>query len=408
MSRFDLRTGMAGTWRAILTVGLVIGLLVVVGIALFASQPPASAKSGPTTTTTTVPQTDPAGTVWLCRPGLSQDPCDGSMTTTEVTGSGRRTIHKDAVQTSHHYDCFYVYPTASTESTVNSDLVVQPAETSIAMDQAARFSKVCNVWAPMYNQVTVSGLAVANSTDPGAYTVAYDSVLSAWNDFLDNYDDGNPVVFIGHSQGSVMLIKLLEADIDPSPTLRHLMVAAILAGGNVVVPTGRTVGGTFQNLPLCSSTDKSGCVIAYSSFPSQPPSNANFGIPGQGISLNTGQTATTGVQVACVNPADISGGTADLETYWPLSTPLPIPSMALPAPAVTTPWLFYPKQYSATCKSADNATWLQVTAVGSPKDTRPVVNQIAGPTWGYHFQDINLALGNLVADVHNAELNYPK
>jgi hypothetical protein len=131
---------------------------------------------------------------------------------------------------------------------VNSDLVVQPAETSIAMDQAARFSKVCNVWAPMYNQVTVSGLSVANSTDPGAYTIAYNSVLSAWNDFVANYDDGNPVIFIGHSQGSIMLIKLLQAKIDPSAKLRHRM-AAIIAGGNVVVPTGKKVGATFKHIP---------------------------------------------------------------------------------------------------------------------------------------------------------------
>ena len=35
-----------------------------------------------------------------------------------------------------------------------------------------------------------------------------------------------------------------------------------------------------------------------------------------------------------------------------------------------------------------------------------MVNEIAGPTWGYHFQDINLTLGNLVNDVHTAEASY--
>jgi hypothetical protein len=85
------------------------------------------------------------------------------------------------------------------------------------------------------------------------------------------------------------------------------MVAAIIAGGNVTVPTGKTVGATFKKLPLCTASKKSGCVIAYSSFPSEPPADANFGRPGQGISLNTDQTATTGVQVACVNPAAIRG-----------------------------------------------------------------------------------------------------
>jgi len=389
-------------WPVLSILVLVVTALVGTGCQSDAAQS-AGTSAAKSTTTTTASQTDAAGTVWLCRPGLAQNPCDGDMSTTTVTASGQRTVQADPVGGEKTYNCFYLYPTASNESTVNSDLTVQSTETADATAQAARFSRYCNVWAPMYKQVTVSGLGQANTTDPGAYTVAYDSVLADWTDFISNYDKGLPIVFIGHSQGSIMLIKLIQSQIDNTPALRKLVVVAIIAGGNVVVPTGQTVGGTFRNIPLCSATQRSGCVIAYSSFPSQPPADANFGIPGQGISLNTGQTATTGVQVACVNPAALGGGTADLETYWPVETPLPIPSMAPPAPAVTTPWLYYPRQYTATCESRDGASWLQVVPVGATGDTRPVVNEIAGPTWGYHFQDINLTLGDLVADVHHAE-----
>src|ERR1700677_5016846 len=225
------------------------------------------------------------------------------------------------------------------------------------------------------------GLTQANGADPGAYTVAYNSVLADWKDFIAHDDHGRPIVFIGHSQGSVTLIKLLRADVDTNPKIRKLMVAAIIAGGNVTVPTGKTVGATFKKLPLCTASKKSGCIIASSSFPSDPPANANFGRPGQGISLNTDQTATTDVQVACVNLAAIGGGTADLDTYWPLSPPLPIPSMAPPAPWVSTPWLYYPQQYTGTCETQDGASWLQVTPVAATGDTRPLVNEIAGPTW---------------------------
>ena len=256
----------------------------------------------------TVPRTDAAGTVWLCRPGIKDNPCTGNLDATSITGTNKRTVQTASATGSKKYDCFYIYPTASNETTVNSNLVVQPAEELIAMAQAARFSQVCDVWAPMYRQITVAGLhsASGGGTDPG--TIAYDSVLSDWKDFIAHYDDGHPIIFIGHSQGSVMMIKLLQAEVDPNATVRKLVVAAIIAGGNVTVPTGKTVGSTFQHLPLCTSSHQSGCVIAYSSFPSEPPSDSMFGRPGQGISLNWGQTATTGVQVACVNPADIGGG----------------------------------------------------------------------------------------------------
>jgi len=380
--------------------------LFLVATAGYAVSAPTSGAASPAATAATVPQTDAAGTVWLCRPGLAADPCAGNLSTTVVTASNQRRVRSASANGKPQFNCFYLYPTASNESTVNSDLTVQPTETSIAMDQAQRFSRDCDMWAPMYRQVTVSGLSQANSTDPGAYTVAYDSVLSAWNDFMAHYDNGRPIIFIGHSQGSIMLIKLLQAQVDDNPALRRLVVAAIIAGGNVTVPTGKLVGGTFQNLPLCSAHQLSGCVIAYSSFPSEPPASANFGRPGQGISLNTGQTATTGVQVACVNPAAIGGGTGDLRTYWPLSTPLPIPSMAPSAPAITTPWISYPNQYTATCENEDGASWLQVIEASPSTDTRPGVKEIAGPTWGYHFQDINLTLGNLVRDVRSAEAAY--
>ena len=58
---------------------------------------------------------------------------------------------------------------------------------------------------------------------------------------------------------------------------------------------------------------------------------------------------------------------------------------------------------TATCESADGATWLQVTKTSGASDRRPVVTEPAGPDWGYHDYDINLALGNLIADTAAAE-----
>jgi hypothetical protein len=330
-----------------------------------------------------------AGTVWLCSPGQTGDPCTFSLRATVVPAHGAPTVQGGRDSASSAFDCFYVYPTVSTEASDNADLRVQQAEIDAAVAQASRFSQVCRVWAPMYRQRTEVSLLQGLGADPQANTVAYDSVLSAWRDYLAHDNHGRPVIFIGHSQGAAMLIRLLASQVDPDPALRARTVVAILAGGNVTVPTGRTVGATFRHLPLCTAEAETGCVIAYSSFPGQPPPDSLFGRPGQGVSLQSGQTATEGVQVACVNPAAIGGGTADLIPYFPAGPP------------VTTPWVTYPDLYSATCRSAGGATWLQVsdlTVAG-----RPVVSETLGAAWGYHVDDINLALGNLVDDVSAAE-----
>ncbi len=126
-------------------------MAVVVSIALIALagfSSTASASTSDSTSGNEVARTDAAGTVWLCRPGLSDDPCAGNLSTTVVTASNKRTV-KHAVATGNSkFDCFYLYPTASPEQTVNSDLTVQPAETSNAMAQTAPFSDACDVWAP--------------------------------------------------------------------------------------------------------------------------------------------------------------------------------------------------------------------------------------------------------------------
>ena len=338
--------------------------------------------------------------MWLCRPGTAPDPCTASLATTVVPASGARSVEHPASATGSAFDCFYVYPTVSTQNRANANLTIQPAEQAAAIAQAAPFSQVCRVWAPMYRQRTLSSLAQGLGADPGANTVAYQSLLSAWDDYLAHDNHGRPVIFLGHSQGAAMLIRLLARQIDPDPALRARVVVAILAGGNVTVPVGKTVGATFAHLPLCTSPHQDGCVIAYSSFPSEPPGDADFGRPGQGVSLQSGQTATTGLQVACVNPAAIGGGQGELRASFPTATASP------PPPKVTTPWVSYPGLYSARCESAGGATWLDVQADPATRAGRPVVTEALGPAWGYHLDDINLALGNLVADVASEEAAY--
>jgi len=356
-------------------------------IAGCSSSSKASAPSQTTRTTQAPGSTVPtaggsAAPVWLCQPGASPDPCTPDLDATVVTATGDRSLQSTSAVANSRFDCFYVYPTVSREQGPNADLTIEPAETVAARAQAARFSSVCRVWAPMYRQVTVSALYTGGLA---ALNAAYDSLLSGWKYYLEHINAGRPFILIGHSQGAAMLIRLIAEQIDTNPSVRRRLVTAILAGGNLQVPSGKTVGATFKNIPLCTSTSAAGCAIAYSTFGSQPPANSLFGRPGAGVSLMSLQLTTAGQQVACVNPAAIGGGTGDLSPYFPQSGQVP--------------WVTYPRLYTASCDSTNGLTWLQVDTVKAPGDTRPVVTASLGPTWGYHLYDVNLALGNLVRDV---------
>src|SRR5215471_14286779 len=94
---------------------------------------------------------------WLCRPGL-HDACDTDLSTTIVSADGRLTRESWKADPNAPIDCFYVYPTVSTDPTPNSDMVADPAELNVIHQQFARFGSVCRPFAPLYRQITLAGL----------------------------------------------------------------------------------------------------------------------------------------------------------------------------------------------------------------------------------------------------------
>ena len=343
----------------------------------------------------------PPATVWLCRPGVANDPCIPDGATSVVSAKGATVEARAAPPSNPRFDCFYVYPTVSVESSVNADLRIQPAERAVAQAQASQFSRLCRVWAPMYRQETLAGLFTAGvKGSAAAENTAYSSLLAAWTDYLAHDNGGRPIIFIGHSQGAAMLIRLLASQVDGDAALRAPMVVAVILGGNVEVASGKDVGGSFRRLPGCTSSSEVGCVIAYSSFPSQPPADSLFGIPGQGVSLQSSQTATRGLDVLCVNPAALGGGAAPLQPLFPAA------ALAGASSLSKTPWVTFPSLYTGQCRHAGDATWLQVTDVGTRSDRRPRISEVDGPQWGFHTDDVNVALGNLLVDVAAEEAAY--
>ena len=299
--------------RRWILVGAALCLMAVIAISCGGSSKTESptATAGPSATASPAA---PSNTVWLCRPGLADNPCESDLTTTVMSADGSSTVEAAAPAEDPPIDCFYVYPTVSGQTTANANLHIDPEEKAVAVQQAARFSQVCKVYAPMYRQYTVTIIRKPGAATAAVRALAYGDVLSAWQDYLAHYNNGRGVVLIGHSQGAVMLTHLITSEIDPNPDVRARLVSALLIGGNVTVAAGQDVGGDFQNIPACRSADQTGCVVAYSSFIQPPPADSGFGRVGAGP---RGAEQTDGnLQVLCVNPASLSGGTGPLEPYF--------------------------------------------------------------------------------------------
>jgi hypothetical protein len=330
---------------------------------------------------------------WLCLPDKADDPCHGDLDTTVITADGSTSIERHDPATDPPIDCFYVYPTISGDQSMNADLVAGPEEKTTVRNQAARLNSQCRVFAPVYRQVTlavITGGAGSGGDRTEAGRIAYDDVLDAWRWYLANENDGRGVVLIGHSQGSGHLNRLIKDEIDPNPTAREQLVGAYLLGSTVAVPDGQVVGGDFQQVPVCTADDETGCVVTYASFrsTSPPPANSFFARPRGGPG-----------RAGCANPAGIGAGDVELHGYFPPS--------AAQDPSITTPFVSFPGLTTGECVDEGDFSYLRVTVRADAADPR--VDDIPGdltPEWGLHLVDVNLAMGDIVAMVERQSRTY--
>ena len=331
---------------------------------------------------------------WLCRPGRA-DACAVDLDATVVSADGTLSVERWSADPSAPIDCFYVYPTVSTDPGMNSDMIPDEAERRVVHQQLARFGSVCRVYAPSYRQVTLRGLGQRRagggetSLDTG---LAYDDVLAAFRHYLQNDNAGRGFVLMGHSQGARILDRLIAEEIDGT-ALHDRMVSAFLLGTTIRVARGSDVGGDFRSVPLCRSPAQTGCVVTYVSFRSTtaPPANTLFG-----------RTTEPGLEAACTDPTALIGTPGELRAYMSADgTTIVNRREARPwvgsGPGIETPFVSVPGLLTARCATNENATYLEITVHGDPGDPR--ADDISGdltPQWGLHLIDVNLAMGNLL------------
>jgi pimeloyl-ACP methyl ester carboxylesterase len=338
---------------------------------------------------------------WLCRPGLQHDACAVDLSTTVVAANGTLTRESFAANPNPPIDCFYVYPTVSSDPTPNSDMTPDAPELGVIRSQFARFASQCRPFAPMYRQVTLAALraGIAGKPMPVDRAVAYNDVVDAWNYYLEHDNQGRGVVLVGHSQGSAVLTQLIKNEIDGKPVEARL-VSALLLGTSLPVPKGKDVGGVFQAIPLCHSAQQTGCVITYSSFRSTipPPDDSRFG-----------KVQGDDMMAACTNPAALGGGSGALHAYLSARGRSEVGAAAEPKPwvmpekPIDTPFVSVPGLLTAQCVVNEHGSYLEITVHGDPTDPRTddisgdvITNGQPNASWGLHLIDMSEAMGNLV------------
>ena len=335
---------------------------------------------------------------WLCRPGR-RDACTISRDVTQIAPNGELTVDKFETAAAPEADCFYVYPTVSFDESGNSDMVANDEERKVIEAQFARFGAECRTFAPLYRSVTLTALRALMAGQPVAADreLNYRDVRDAWQHYLEHDNDGRPFVLIGHSQGTGLLKRLLAEEIDGKPVASR-MLSAMLIGNNIMVATGKDVGGDFQSTPLCRSASQTGCVVAYVSFreSSPPPASSRFG-----------RSEDEAMEVACTNPAALSGGNAPLHAVFAAQRSWEMARNTGPwveGEDIATGYVALPGLLTGQCVKSGGFNFLSVAVHANPDDPRTddvpgdvVVDDTILSDWGLHLIDVSVAYDDLVA-----------
>jgi hypothetical protein len=370
-----------------------------------------SSPAGPGVTDATVPEPSiyDDDTKWLCRPGLAANPCLETLPITDVHADGTTTVSElpktpESVTT----DCFYLYPTLDPglfvpPRNLEFDQIDKGAARDVLFAQGVAFRELCALWAPLYRQASLNSFEQADTRERGL-EAAYRDLEAAFDYYLQHAGSHRPIVFVTHSQGAIVTTRLLQRRFEGHPALLERLVVAVLAGplGGFTVPDGKTVGGTFEEIPLCTADAQNGCALTHDTFgPAIQPGDTytapNGGVP---AGFDTGCTSPPGGPDGA--PARLNGALFRAPT-GPLAALAP--QLDYGGAVVDTAYARYSDFYTARCaRSSGGLSYLQIAAEPLPGDVRvdpvPYTHAALGdPGLGLHALDYAFVSGDLVRAV---------
>ncbi|MGB0510014.1 MAG: DUF3089 domain-containing protein [Flavobacteriales bacterium] len=160
-------------------------------------------------------------------------------------------------------DVFYLHPTmyeegAAWNAPVDSAQLNTAADEWPVRHQASVFNGAGRVFAPRYRQAHIRVFSVGDSLSLAALQLAYSDIRNAFQHFLDEWDEGRPLVIAAHSQGSWHARWLLQDFFDGKP-LQDRLVAAYIPGMDIY-PTD------FQTIRPCATATDQQCYCTWMSY----------------------------------------------------------------------------------------------------------------------------------------------
>lgn len=273
---------------------------------------------------------------------------------------------------------FYIHPTTyKTQSKWNQDIGDAKANKwtneSVIARQATAFNACCEIYAPYYRQASI--LATKDRLLQGdggkAFDLAYSDVLRAFDEFIENHNDGRPIILAGHSQGAEHSYRLLRDRIDGKP-LQDKMVAAYVIGLDLA---HGAFGREYKSLELCLTPTQTGCVVGWNAVNFEADLDFYKSYAGQRYADKFG--TEDGRSTVCINPLTFDASQPSADKSKSLGA-------VSGAPGFGPMGKLVPGSVSASCKSG-----FLVTSYDSALDLEPLQGG------SLHYHDFSLFYQNI-------------
>lgn len=184
-------------------------------------------------------------------------------------------------------DVFFICPTvygggadsfnmSMDDETTKSDFLGATNMEKGIYDQDARF------FAPYYRQVGLNVYELPVEEREPYLAIAYEDVKDAFTYYLEHYNDGQPIILAGFSQGADMSIRLLK-DCFADEEINDLLVACYAIGWSIT----EEELAEYPHLRFASGEDDTGVIVSFNS---------------EAEDINTSLMIPAGTRTLAINP----------------------------------------------------------------------------------------------------------
>ncbi len=160
-------------------------------------------------------------------------------------------------------DVFFVHPTTYINPMhwnmpLYDSLAIKLAYEYSVKPQLSVFYDIGNIYAPRYRQATFYAFVTKFKDGEQALNLATKDILNAWNYYIKNINKGRPIIIAGHSQGSMIILKLLPQIMKNKEIAKRIIVVYAIGW-----PITYKYLKKNPQIKVCQDSLQTGCVISW-------------------------------------------------------------------------------------------------------------------------------------------------